>query len=81
MDGWHVRILIWSGVSSSLAPQAVEVWRAELRSKNKSKLAAAVAHPIENTDLFEEGWEEALSREEELRAVHGVNEDAGEPSS
>ena len=52
--------------SSSLVPQAVDVWQAELRSKNKPKIAASIAHPNENTDLFDEGWEEALTREEEL---------------
>ncbi|KAG8219095.1 coatomer WD associated region-domain-containing protein [Butyriboletus roseoflavus] len=65
----------------SLAPQAVDVWRAALRSKNKPKVAASVAHPTENTDLFEEGWEEALNREEETRAAHGVNGDVSEVSS
>jgi len=63
-------------LSSSLAPQVVNAWRAELRSKNKPKVAASVAHPIENTDLFEEGWEEALSREEGIRAAHEVDGDA-----
>lgn len=68
-------------ISSSLAPQVVDGWRAELRKKNKPKVAASVAHPIENTDLFEEGWEEALNREQETRAARGVNGDVSEPSS
>jgi len=52
----------------SLAPAAVDVWRTELRSKNKPKVAASIAHPVENAELFEEGWQEALGREEEVRA-------------
>ena len=59
----------------------MDVWRAELRSKNKPKIAASVAHPNENVGLFEEGWEEALSREEEVRSASGVNGDVGEVSS
>ena len=53
----------------------------ELRGKNKPKVAVSIAHPIENADLFEEGWKEALGREEEIRAAHGVNGDVGELSS
>lgn len=75
------RSVFFLSFASSLAPQAVDVWRAELRSKKKPKIAASVAHPIENGDLFEEGWEEALGREEEIRAAHVVNGDAGELSS
>ena len=70
-----------SFLPSSLAPQTVDVWRAELWGKNKPKVAASIAHPIENADLFEEGWKEALGREEEIRAAHGVNGDVGELSS
>ncbi|KAF8120697.1 coatomer WD associated region-domain-containing protein, partial [Boletus edulis] len=46
--------------ASSLAPLVVDVWRAELRSKNKPRVAACVAHPVENAGLFREGWQEAL---------------------
>jgi coatomer subunit beta' len=48
------------------------LWRAELRNKNRPKIAASVAHPGENAELFEEGWEEALGREEEVRAARGM---------
>ncbi|KAH7923637.1 Coatomer, beta' subunit [Leucogyrophana mollusca] len=58
--------------------RTVDAWRGELRSKNKPKIAAAIAHPGENTDLFEEGWEEALSREAESRSTIGVNGDFAE---
>lgn len=47
----------------SKVPDAVDAWRAELKAKGRTKLAAAVAHPGENPELFEEGWEGALSRE------------------
>lgn len=43
------------------------MWRADLRGKNRPKVAAGIAHPIENAVLFEETWEEALGREEEVR--------------
>lgn len=79
--GCHMLIRFLSSFPSSLVPQTVDVWRAELRSKNKPKVAASVAHPIENMDLFEEGWEEVLGREEEIRAAYEVNGDASELSS
>lgn len=44
-------------------PAAVQAWRAELQAKNRTKLAAAVADPASNPEMFEEGWEEALQRE------------------
>ena len=47
----------------SKVPDAVDAWRAELKTKGRTKLAAAVAHPGENPELFEEGWEGALARE------------------
>ena len=47
----------------SEAPEAVQAWRAELQSKNRTKLAGAVADPSVNPELFEEGWDEALQHE------------------
>ncbi|KAH9947204.1 coatomer beta [Amylocystis lapponica] len=47
----------------SKVPEAVEAWRTDLQAKNRSKLAAAVAHPADNPELFEEGWEDVLERE------------------
>lgn len=47
----------------SKVPDAVQAWRGELTSKNRSKLAASIADPIENEDLFEEGWKDAVARE------------------
>lgn len=43
----------------------VEAWRGDLKTKDRPKIAAAIASPSEQADLFEEGWEEALRREEE----------------
>lgn len=47
----------------SQAQKAVEAWKGELRSKGRPKIAAAIATPAENVDLFEEGWENALKKE------------------
>lgn len=47
----------------SKVPDAVQAWRGELTSKNRSKLAASIADPIENENLFEEGWKDAVARE------------------
>ncbi|KAF9034097.1 coatomer protein [Panaeolus papilionaceus] len=53
----------------SHAPKALAAWKAELTSKGRSKLAATIADPAVNADLFEEGWEDALAKEEELYAA------------
>lgn len=44
-------------------PDAVQAWKSELTSKNRSKIAAKIADPTEQPDLFEEGWEDAVARE------------------
>ena len=54
----------------SLVPKAVDAWRSGLDSKNRKKLAAAVASPAENPDLFSEGWEAALERERVLETQY-----------
>lgn len=48
----------------SQAPKAVDAWHAELEAKKRPKIAASVAHPKNNADLFEEGWEDALALEQ-----------------
>lgn len=48
----------------SKAPEAVQAWRTDLQAKNRPKIAAAIASPQENPELFEEGWSEALAREQ-----------------
>ncbi|KAF5321445.1 hypothetical protein D9619_000081 [Psilocybe cf. subviscida] len=52
----------------SAAPQAVAAWKAELAAKSRSKIANTIADPAENSELFEEGWEVALAKEEEALA-------------
>ncbi|KAK0443982.1 coatomer protein [Desarmillaria tabescens] len=47
----------------SQVPKAVDAWQADLKAKNRPKIAASVAHPSANADLFEEGWEDALAKE------------------
>ena len=37
-------------------PEAVKAWRGDLQSKKREKLAATIADPIENPELFEE-WQ------------------------
>lgn len=49
----------------SKVPEAVRAWRADLDAKGRAKLSAAIAHPEEHAELFEEGWEEALKHEKE----------------
>ena len=48
----------------SQAPKAVQAWKSELTSKKRTKIAAIIADPSANPELFEEGWEEVLAREE-----------------
>ena len=47
----------------SKVPEAVQAWKGDLQSKKRGKLAAAIADPVENPDLFEEGWKDAVARE------------------
>lgn len=57
----------------SLVPELVQSWQKSLEDENRSKLAAAIASPTENPELFSEGWEEALEREkdqEQQKTVH-----------
>jgi len=48
----------------SQAPKAVEAWKSDLVTKNRSKIAAMVADPVANPELFGEGWEDVLARED-----------------
>ncbi|KAK0243454.1 coatomer protein [Armillaria nabsnona] len=47
----------------SQVPKAVDAWQGDLKTKNRPKIAASVAHPSANADLFEEGWKDALAKE------------------
>ncbi|VDB90110.1 unnamed protein product [Peniophora sp. CBMAI 1063] len=49
----------------SKVPAVVDAWRDELKSKNRPKIAAAIASPTEQAELFEEGWENALAGEQQ----------------
>ena len=61
--------------------KAVTSWRAELEKKGRAKVGALIADPLrgEERKLFEEGWEEALRREEDVvgRETNGVHIDTG----
>ncbi|KAK0190304.1 coatomer protein [Armillaria mellea] len=52
----------------SQVPKAVDAWQADLKTKNRPKIAASVAHPSTNADLFEEGWKDALAKESDSGA-------------
>ena len=41
----------------------VEVWKEELKARNRSKIADTIASPTTNPEVFEEGWEAALEKE------------------
>ena len=51
----------------SLVPKVVEIWREDLTSKNRQKLAARIASPSEQPDAFTEGWEGILETEHSSR--------------
>ena len=44
-------------------PKAVDAWQDELKSKDRPKIAASIAHPTLNPELFTEGWEDVLEKE------------------
>ncbi|KAH9482103.1 Coatomer subunit beta' [Psilocybe cubensis] len=52
-----------------LVPKAVAAWKTDLTSKNRGKIAGTIADPAQNPELFVEGWEDALAKEEEALAV------------
>jgi len=47
----------------SLVPKVVETWREDLVSRNRPKLAARIASPSEQPNVFGEGWEDVLEAE------------------
>jgi coatomer subunit beta' len=61
--------------------KAVNAWRGELETKGRARVGALIADPLrgEEHGLFEEGWEQALHREEEVvgRETNGVHIDTG----
>ncbi|KAG8828474.1 hypothetical protein FRB91_002821 [Serendipita sp. 411] len=52
----------------SCVPKALQSWRIELESKGKSKTAGLLADPSrgQDSELFQEGWDTALEREEQI---------------
>lgn len=54
----------------SHVPKVVDAWRDDLKSR--PKIAAGIAHPVENADLFTEGWEGALEREQHAAPTAGL---------
>lgn len=49
---------------SSKIPEIVDAWKSDLQGKGRSKLASSIASPTEHDSLFEEGWTEAVKRED-----------------
>ncbi|QRW16534.1 coatomer subunit beta [Rhizoctonia solani] len=70
----------------SYAPTAARAWRDDLDSHGKPKIADMIVNPSDNPELFEEGWEAALAKEEgrdmpddeKEEQPHGENEDGVE---
>lgn len=62
----------------SLAPKAAEAWKADLVGKKRPKIAVSIADPSSTPELFEEGWEQALATEEQVKQAsqEGVLVDA-----
>lgn len=55
---------------------AVESWKSTLSAAGKSKLADGIADPENgDEDLFEEGWQDVLSREKNGSHVNGSGAD------
>ncbi|CAE6490017.1 unnamed protein product [Rhizoctonia solani] len=59
----------------SYATTAARAWRDDLDSKKKSKIADMIVNPGENPELFEEGWEVALAKEEGRDEPEGKEEE------
>ncbi|KAI0048076.1 coatomer protein [Auriscalpium vulgare] len=53
----------------SKAPEVVSAWRADLTSKGRPKVAALIPSPADKSELFEEDWQDALSRERGVAAA------------
>jgi len=47
----------------SAVPTAVDSWKADLKAKNRPRLADMIASPTADPEVFEEGWDAALERE------------------
>lgn len=49
----------------SQVPKAVAAWKSDLVAKGRSKIANTIVDPSAKSEMFEEGWEAAVAREEE----------------
>ena len=62
---------------NSRVPSALQSWRVDLETKGHSKAANLLADPSRGQDaeMFEEGWEEAVEREQQVygRDTNGVD--------
>ncbi|KAH8092503.1 coatomer beta [Cristinia sonorae] len=48
---------------------AVDAWHEDLKSKGRPKIAATIADPRQNPELFEEGWDDALARDKATERI------------
>ena len=46
----------------------MDAWKSDLETKGRKKLAASVASPEEDPELFSEGWPDVLEREKVVDA-------------
>lgn len=53
---------------TSRVPAALQAWRTDLEAKGKSKVANLLGDPTRGQDaeLFQEGWQESLQKEEKI---------------
>jgi coatomer subunit beta' len=49
---------------NSYVPIATRAWRDDLDSNGRPKIADMIVNPDDNPELFEEGWEAVLAKEE-----------------
>jgi len=61
----------------SRVAKAFNAWRGELDKKGRAKVGALIGDPLrgEERELFEEGWEDTLHREEDIvgRETNGMH--------
>ena len=49
----------------SQVPRIIAVWKSDLVTNGRSKIANTIADPSVNPELFEEGWEATLAKAQE----------------
>lgn len=50
----------------SQVPKAVAAWKSDLTARGRSKIVDTIADPVANPDIFEEGWESVLAKEQQV---------------